>query len=144
MSFFTSHDATSSLICLKLDMCHFYYLLILSIWAVITLSLCVYGHLQNVIHLARFRLGFSLFSDTKHSPLFLLCSSSHAGHVFSSFLSLLCVSPLMDILLNKSQPQNFKPSSFFTSMLKPKRTHCDSFFCSFDNRRQVTPSLYIQ
>ena len=72
-------------------MCHFYYLFILYIWAVITLSLCVYGHLQNVIHLARFRLGFSLFSDTKHSPLFLLCSSSHAGHVFSSFIFLPCV-----------------------------------------------------
>ena len=94
--------------------------------------MCVfYGSLQNVTHLARFRLGFSPFPDTKQSPLFLLYSSSHAGHVFSSFLPLLCVGPLMDILLHKAQPQIFKPSSFFTYVLKPKRTHCASFFVFF-------------
>ena len=132
LSFLTSHDATSSLLCLKLDMCHFYYLLIFSIWALITLSyVCVCGSLQNVTHLVRFRLGFSLFPDTKQSPLFLICSSSHAGHVFLSLLPLLCVGPLMNILLRKAQPQIFKPSSFFTYVLKPKRTHCASFFVFF-------------
>ncbi|CAN7020577.1 unnamed protein product, partial [Brassica rapa subsp. trilocularis] len=47
--------------------------------------------------------------------------------------------PLMDILLQKAQPQIFKPSSFFTSVLKPKKTHCASFFLFF---RQSTDYKY--
>ena len=100
-------------------------LLTLSIWALIALSyLCVYGPLQNVTHLVHFRFGFSLFLDTKQSPLFLLNLFFVSRRPCLLEFSILAFGwATHGHLLDKAQPQIFKPSFFFTSVLKSIRPH---------------------
>ena len=75
----------------SLILCEFNVLFTLSIWALIShhsfLFVCLWAFTKcNSSDPFLFRI-FSI-PDTKQSLLFLLCSSSHAGHVFSSFFYL--------------------------------------------------------